>query len=90
MLSWTVKNLIIASCDISACIWAMFDKKDPAEAISNGRRGGSTTKKPYRFSIHDIAAAKDKSVSAVRKDRQRGKFDPNDLLSLSEYISDFE
>lgn len=44
-------------------------------------------RQPYRFSIHEIAAAVRKSVAACRKDRTRGKFDPRNLLSLARYIT---
>lgn len=52
-----------------------------------GRKGGSAPRKPFKFNIHDIAAAKGKSVLAARKDRQRGKFDPLSLRSLADYIA---
>lgn len=42
--------------------------------------------KQHRFSTLDIARAVGKSVWAVRKDRQRGKFDPEYLRSLAEYV----
>jgi len=35
--------------------------------------------------MDDIVKAKGKTLSAVRNDRQRGKFDPYDLLSLVRY-----
>lgn len=50
-------------------------------------KGGKAPRKPYRFSIQDIALVAQKSVAAVRKDRQRGKFNPFDLNSLTEYLS---
>jgi hypothetical protein len=40
----------------------------------------------YHFSVKDIAQAVGKSVGAVNKDRQRGKFDPEYLRSLAEYV----
>jgi hypothetical protein len=52
-----------------------------------GRRGGSSPKRPFRFSIHDIVAAKHRSLASVRKDRQKGLFDPYNLASLVAYLS---
>lgn len=40
----------------------------------------------FRFSIQDIARASGKTVWGVRKDRQRGKVDPEDLASLAVYV----
>ncbi len=45
-----------------------------------------TPRKPYKFSLQDIADAKGASVGAVRKAKQRGKFDPSNLLSVVRYI----
>lgn len=49
-------------------------------------RGGKAPKKPYKFGIQDISDAANKNLWAVRKDRQRKKFDPHNLTSLSNYI----
>lgn len=58
-------------------------------SILPGQIGQTVAKeyKQHRFSTLDIARAVGKSVGAVRKDRQRGKFDPKDLSSLAEYVS---
>lgn len=40
----------------------------------------------WRFSTEDIAHATGRGIWSVRKDRQKGLFDPSDLLSLSKYV----
>lgn len=50
------------------------------------QQGGSTPKRPYRFGVQDISRATGRSLWAIRKDRHRGKLDPTDLVSLSEYV----
>jgi uncharacterized protein YuzE len=40
----------------------------------------------WKFSVQDIAQASGRGIWSVRKDRQRGKFNPTDLRSLSEYV----
>ena len=44
-------------------------------------------RRPFKFGTHDIAAAVGKTVHAVRKDRERGKFDPKSITSISAYIT---
>jgi hypothetical protein len=63
-----------------------LQKPSTPEAQALGRRGGRATKRPFKFSISDVAAAAGKSVVAVQKDRQRGKFNPHDLPSLWQYL----
>lgn len=59
----------------------------PMNQSDRSRLGGKAPRKPFRFGIHDIAEARGKSLAAVRKDRSRGKFDPNDLRSLASYVA---
>jgi len=49
-------------------------------------KGRKTPRRPFRFGTQDISEATGKSLWSVRKDRQRGKFDPKALLSLSRYV----
>lgn len=67
----------------------MSNLKKPAspEAQAMGRRGGKAQKRPIKFSISELAEAVGKSVVAVQRDRQRGKFDQKDLKSIAKYIS---
>ena len=50
-------------------------------------KGRKSPRKPFRFSIHDVVHATGKGIWAVRKDRQRRKFDPMDLASLAKYVA---
>lgn len=43
-------------------------------------------RRPFKFGTHDIAAATGKTVHAVRKDRERKKFDGKDIKSIAKYI----
>lgn len=43
-------------------------------------------RRPFKFGTHDIAAAVGKTVHAVRKDRERGKFNPKSIASIAAYI----
>ena len=43
--------------------------------------------KQYRFTNEDIARVTGKSVEAIRKDIQRGKLIPDDLLSVCRYVA---
>lgn len=52
-----------------------------------GRRGGKAQKRPIKFSISELAEAVGKSVVAVQRDRQRGKFDQKDISSIAQYIT---
>jgi len=58
-------------------------------ALSTGRKKGfgegrSPTK--FSFTYGDLAEAAGCSIAAARKHAQRGNFDPNDLLSVLEFI----
>jgi hypothetical protein len=61
-------------------------KQPSAQAQEFGRRGGRAPKRPLKFTITELAEAAGKSVDAVRKDRQRGKFDQKSLRSVAQYI----
>lgn len=49
-------------------------------------KGGKSFRK-YCFTLKDIARAKGKSLSTVRNDKYRGRFDPDDIKSVVEYVS---
>lgn len=49
-------------------------------------KGASATKRPYRWSIHEIAAAAGKSIHQVRKDKQSGLVDLKNLTSVHLYL----
>jgi len=49
-------------------------------------RGGRAKRRRFRFGTMDIAGIKGKSEGAVRKDWQRGVFNPKDLRSLVRYL----
>lgn len=61
-------------------------KQHSQEAKEFGRRGGKAPKRPLKYTISELAEAAGKSVDAVRKDRQRGKFNQRDLRSVAQYI----
>lgn len=52
------------------------------------KRGFGEGKSPKKFSFTygDLAEAAGCSIAAARKHAQRGNFDPNDLLSVLEFI----
>ena len=47
-------------------------------------QGRSPTK--FSFTYEDVADAAGLSIEAARKHAQRGNFDPNDLVSILEFI----
>ena len=47
-------------------------------------QGRSPTK--FSFTYEDVAEAAGCSIQAARKHAQRGNFDPNDLVSILEFI----
>ena len=55
---------------------------------TRGKKGFGEGKSPKKFSFtySDLAEAAGLSVEAARKHAQRGNFDPNDLLSVLEFI----
>jgi hypothetical protein len=55
---------------------------------TSGKKGFGKGKSPKKFSFTygDLAEAAGLSVEAARKHAQRGNFDPNDLLSVLEFI----
>jgi len=52
------------------------------------KRGFGEGRSPTKFSFtyEDLAEAAGCSIAAARKHAQRGNFDPNDLLSVLEFI----
>jgi len=54
--------------------------------IGDPKRAGKAPKYLVRFTMRDIAMATGKTMGAMRKDRQRGNYDPRDLSSLAAYI----
>ena len=40
----------------------------------------------YKFTTQDIAGAMGRSAKSIRRDMSNGKFDPEDILSVSVYI----
>jgi hypothetical protein len=51
-----------------------------------GRRGGKAPKYVVKFRLADIEDATGRTRDSIHKDRQRGKLDTKDLLSLSQYV----
>lgn len=49
--------------------------------------GGSSPRRPWRFSTEQIAEAAGLSVRAVRKHIKLGVFDPRDVRSLARYVT---
>ena len=43
-------------------------------------------KRTFKFTLNDVSAVTGRSIHSVRDDRQKGKFDPEDLESLSKYV----
>ena len=56
----------------------------------NSKRGFGEGRSPTKFSYtyEDVANALGCSVQAARKHAQRGNFDPNDLLSVLEFLNE--
>jgi len=56
--------------------------------VSGGKKGFGEGRSPKKFSFTygDLAEAAGCSTEAARKHAQRGNFDPNDLLSVLEFI----
>ena len=44
-------------------------------------------KRTFKFTLADVAAEIGKSIHTVRADRADGRFDPEDLRSLSKYVA---
>ena len=43
-------------------------------------------KRIFKFTLNDVSAATGRGIDSVRDDSSRGKFDPEDLLSLARYV----
>lgn len=56
--------------------------------MTGKKRGFGEGRSPTKFSFtyEDLAEAAGLSIEAARKHAQRGNFDPNDLLSVLEFI----
>jgi hypothetical protein len=50
------------------------------------RFGKGRSPSKFSFTYEDVASAVGCSTAAVRKHAQRGNFDPNDLISVLEFI----
>lgn len=62
-------------------------KSQQAGLSPEGRsKGSGSTKRPFRWSLAEIAQAAHKTITQVNYDRRTGKVDLRDLLSVSQYI----
>ena len=43
-------------------------------------------KRIFKFTLNDVSAATGRGIDSVRDDSSKGKFDAEDLLSLSGYV----
>lgn len=56
------------------------------EASTIARRGGRAPKHVIKFTITDLIDATGRSHETLRKDRQRGRLDTKDLVSVAQYV----